>query len=89
MPKLVFAASVPAIDWNTRSTGTPCPISCNVVVTWVSSHDLFRRIEYGLVASSLAALVTFAIALRSRLRAGATPSHQSIMEAVIDMPFET
>jgi len=60
-----------------------------VVVTWVSSHDLFRRIEYGLVASSLAALVTFAIALRSRLRAGATPSHQSIMEAVIDMPFET
>jgi O-antigen/teichoic acid export membrane protein len=60
-----------------------------VLVTWLSSNDLFRRIEFGLVASSLASLVTFAIALRSRLRAGATPSHQSIMEAVIDMPFET
>jgi O-antigen/teichoic acid export membrane protein len=60
-----------------------------ILVTWLSSHDLFHRIEYGLVASSLAALVTFSFALRARLRAGATPSAQSIMEAVIDMPFES
>lgn len=60
-----------------------------VVVTWVSSDDLFRRIEYGLVASSFAAMVSFAISLRSRLRAGVTPSHQSIMEAIIDMPLES
>ena len=60
-----------------------------VVVTWVSSDDLFRRIEYGLVASSFAAMVSFAVSLRARLRAGVTPSHQSVMEAIIDMPFES
>src|SRR5215212_7468833 len=32
-PKLRLAASVPAIDWNTRSTGAPCPINPSVVVT--------------------------------------------------------
>ena len=60
-----------------------------VLVTWLSVHDLFRRIEYGLVASSLAALLTFSVALKSRLRSGAEPSEQSIMEAMIDMPFES
>jgi hypothetical protein len=60
-----------------------------VLVTWLSSDDLFRRIEFGLVASSLAALVSFALSLRARLNAGHTPSHESMMEAIIDMPFET
>ena len=39
MPKLRFAASVPAIDWNTRSTGAPCSIAWIWLVTWVSTHD--------------------------------------------------
>jgi O-antigen/teichoic acid export membrane protein len=60
-----------------------------ILVTWLSSDDLFRRIEYGLVASSVAALIAFAISLRARLRAGVTPSDQSMMEAIIDMPFES
>ena len=38
MPKLVLAASVPAIDWNTRSTGAPGAISASVVVTWASTQ---------------------------------------------------
>lgn len=59
-----------------------------VTVTWLSSDDLFRRIEYGLVASSASALAAFALALRSRLRKGATPTAESMMEAIIDMPFE-
>jgi hypothetical protein len=28
MPKPLLAASVPATDWNTRSTGAPRSISC-------------------------------------------------------------
>jgi O-antigen/teichoic acid export membrane protein len=60
-----------------------------VLVTWLSSDDLFRRIEFGLVASSFAAMVAFAVSLRARLRAGVTPSDQSMMEAIIDMPFES
>ena len=59
-----------------------------VLTTWLSSDDLFRRIEYGLVASSVGALIAFAIALRARLRSGATPTSESMMEAIIDMPFE-
>ncbi|HSL75150.1 MAG TPA: lipid II flippase MurJ [Ilumatobacteraceae bacterium] len=60
-----------------------------VLGTWLSSDEVFRRIEIGLVVSSLAALFTFALALRHRLRVGATPSHESVIEAITDMPFET
>lgn len=59
-----------------------------VLVTWLSSDDLFRRIEFGLVASSFAAMVSFAISLRAKLRAGVTPTQESMMEAIIDMPLE-
>ena len=59
-----------------------------VLVTWLSSDDLFRRIEFGLVASSFAAMASFAISLRAKLRAGATPTPSSMMEAILDMPLE-
>jgi O-antigen/teichoic acid export membrane protein len=57
--------------------------------TWLSADDVFRRIEIGLLISSTAALITFALALRSRLRSGAVPDQGSMMEAITDMPFET
>ncbi len=60
-----------------------------VLGTWLSSDDVFRRIEIGLVVSSMAALVAFALALRHRLRVGAVPDHGSMMEAITDMPFES
>jgi len=52
-----------------------------IVVTWLSSDELFRRIEYGLLLSSIAALVTFAIALRQRLASGVVPDQGSVIEA--------
>jgi O-antigen/teichoic acid export membrane protein len=58
-----------------------------VVVTWLSSDELFRRVELGLVASSFASLCVFAAALRSRLRSGDVPSGESVMEAITDMPL--
>lgn len=60
-----------------------------VLVTWLSSDDLFRRIEYGLVASSAAALLSFGVSLRAKLRSGVTPTADSMMDAIIDMPFES
>ena len=33
MPKLLLAASLPAMDWKTRSTGAPCSMARKVVVT--------------------------------------------------------
>jgi O-antigen/teichoic acid export membrane protein len=59
------------------------------LVTWLSSDELSRRIELGLVASSFASLCALALALRSRLRSGDVPSGQSVMEAITDMPLET
>ena len=57
--------------------------------TWLSSDLLFRRIEIGLVLSSIASLVCFAFALRHKLAAGVGPTPGSMMDAIIDMPFES
>lgn len=57
-----------------------------VFVTWLSSDLLFRRIEFGLLASSTAAAAFFALALRARLRSGAEPDADSFLEAITDHP---
>ncbi|MEO6651220.1 MAG: hypothetical protein ABIP17_01010 [Ilumatobacteraceae bacterium] len=56
--------------------------------TWLSSDLLFRRIEIGLLLSSIAALACFSAALRHKLRLGATPTPDSVMDAITDMPME-
>jgi O-antigen/teichoic acid export membrane protein len=89
MLALALAQAVLALNGHALvALGWSCGMAAFVVVTWLSSDDLFRRIEYGLVASSAAALVTFAVALRLRLRAGATLTQAGIVEAVIDVPFD-
>lgn len=60
-----------------------------LLTTWLSSDELFRRVELGLLASSVAALVGFAVALRARLATGAVPDRDSVMDAITDMPFES
>jgi len=37
----------------------------------------------------VAALIAFSVALRFKLRVGVEPSHGSMMDALIDMPFES
>jgi O-antigen/teichoic acid export membrane protein len=56
--------------------------------TWLSSDLLFRRIEIGLVLSSISALTVFALSLRHLLVSGARPTHGSVMEAITDLPLE-
>ncbi len=56
--------------------------------TWLSSDLLFRRIEIGLLTSSVAALACFSIALRHKLRLGTRPTPDSVMDAITDMPIE-
>jgi O-antigen/teichoic acid export membrane protein len=60
-----------------------------LLATWLSSDDLFTRVEIGLVASSVAAFLTFAICLRYKLASGVVPDDQSILEAITDMPLES
>lgn len=57
--------------------------------TWLIQGEVFRRVELGLLIGSSMAMVVFALALRNRLRSGAVPDEQSVMEALTDMPFET
>jgi hypothetical protein len=60
-----------------------------LLTTWLASDELFRRVELGLLASSIAAMSTFAVALRFKLASGAEPDHGSVIEAITDMPFES
>ena len=60
-----------------------------VVVTWLSSANLYLRVELGLVSSSLAALLAFTVALRAKLRSGQLPSGETMMDAISNMPLET
>ena len=57
-------------------------------VTAVAGHDLFQRVEIGLLAGSAAAMVSFLIALRVRLRAGVPATEESMIQAIVDLPIE-
>lgn len=59
-----------------------------LVVTAVSSDDLFLRVELGLIAGSLSACAVFIHALRSLIAAGAVPDAESLLDGVMDSPFE-
>ena len=59
-----------------------------LVTVWLSSDDLFRRIEFGLLAASIAALATFTVSLQYKLRTGAEADQDSMMDAITDRPFE-
>ena len=60
-----------------------------LLTTWLATGEIFRRIEIGLLVSSLAALTSFAVSLRYKLNAGAKADPGSMMDAITDMPFET
>jgi hypothetical protein len=56
--------------------------------TWLASDELYTRVEIGLVASSMVALLVFALSLRQLLNDGATISVDSLSDALSDRPFE-
>ena len=60
-----------------------------LLATWLSSDQLFRRVEIGLLASSAAAMASFGLALRHKLAQNVRPDRESVLEAITDMPFES
>ena len=56
---------------------------------WIAGDQLFRRIEIALLASSIASMIAFGIALRSKLAIGVVPSGASVIEAITSRPLET
>jgi O-antigen/teichoic acid export membrane protein len=59
-----------------------------VVVTAIAGTELLLRVEIGLVAGSLAALIFMATALLIALHEGETPDLDSLVEALHEMPLE-
>src|SRR5437868_6269874 len=73
-PKLLFAASVPAMDWKTRSTGAPASMARIVVVTCESTHDCVG-IAYFSIRSAI--ICTSDVVAATLSVAGLTPIHAS------------
>lgn len=71
------------------ASGWGIGVATFVLATYWGGEDVFRRVEIGLLASSIAAMTSFAIVLRYKLQSGATPDQGSIMDAITDMPFES
>jgi O-antigen/teichoic acid export membrane protein len=90
MVALALAQAVIALKGHALvSLGWAAGVVAFLLGTWLSSDDLFRRVEIGLLLASVASVLVFAAALRHRLHLGARPDEDSMMEAITDMPLET
>jgi O-antigen/teichoic acid export membrane protein len=69
--------------------GWGCGVIAFLLGTWLSSDDLFRRIELGLLISSITSMVAFMISLKYKMSTDVVPDQDSIMDAITDMPFES
>lgn len=89
MIALTFAQAVIALHGHALvAIGWLAGMITFALVTFLSSHDLFLRVELGLVSSSVIAVVVFSAALSYRLRIGVPPDAASLLEAAADMPYE-
>jgi O-antigen/teichoic acid export membrane protein len=90
MVALALAQAVIALKGHALvSLGWAVGVVAFLLATWLSSDDVFRRVEIGLLVSSVAAMTAFALALRYKLASGAVPDDGSMYEAITDMPLET
>ena len=89
MVALALAQAIIALKGHSLvARGWVCGAVALGIGTWVSSDDVFRRVEIGVLASSIAAMAFFALALRYKLASGARPDEESVMEALADSPLE-
>ena len=90
MMALAMAQAVIALKGHAFvSVGWLAGVVAFVLATWLSSDDLFRRVEIGLLVSSIVAMIAFGLALRQRLGSGVVPDEGSVIEALTDQPLET
>jgi O-antigen/teichoic acid export membrane protein len=89
MVALATAQAVIALNGHARvGLGWLLGMVTFVGCTWLASDDLYTRVEIGLVASSVVALLVFAHSLRELLKEGALISSDSLSDALSDRPFE-
>lgn len=89
MIALATSQAVIALHGHSRvALGWVTGMTTFVLVTWLSSNDLYLRVELGLTTSSAAAFIVFALALKSRLKSGQTIDEESMIEAFSERPLE-
>ncbi len=89
MMALALAQAVIALKGHPLvALGWVCGAIALALGVWLSSDDVFRRVEIGVLVSSIAAMSFFAIALRYKLASGARPDDGSVLQAFTDMPLE-
>jgi O-antigen/teichoic acid export membrane protein len=59
-----------------------------VLIAWLSSNDLYLRVELALVGSSLIAIVVFVVALRKLMASDAIFDPESILDAFAERPLD-
>lgn len=90
MVALALAQGVIALKGHSLvAAGWGTAMAALVLGVWLGGDDVFRRVEIGLIVSSITAAVFFALALRQRLRSGVRPDAGSVLVATTNMPFET
>jgi O-antigen/teichoic acid export membrane protein len=89
MLALAIAQAVIALSGHARvALGWCAGFVTFVVVAWLSSNDLYLRVELALVASSLVSLAIFVASLKQKMSGNAVFDDASIIDALAERPLE-
>jgi hypothetical protein len=89
MLALALAQAVIALSGHARvAVGWCVGFVTFAVVAWLSSNDLYLRVELALVASSLVSLAIFIVSLKQRMFGDAMFDDASIIDALAERPLE-
>jgi O-antigen/teichoic acid export membrane protein len=89
MLALAIAQAVIALSGHARvALGWCAGFVTFVVVAWLSSNDLYLRVELALVASSLVSLAIFVASLKQKMSGNAVFDDASITDALAERPLE-
>jgi hypothetical protein len=89
MLALAIAQAVIALNGHARvAVGWCAGFATFVMVAWLSSNDLYLRVELALVASSLVSLAIFITSLKQKMAGNAVFDDASIIDAFAERPLE-
>ena len=89
MLALAIAQAVIALSGHARvALGWCAGFGTFVVVAWLSSNDLYLRVELALVASSLVSLAIFVASLKQKMSGNAVFDDASISDVLAERPLE-
>jgi hypothetical protein len=89
MLALAIAQAVIALSGHARvAIGWCAGFVAFALVAWLSSNDLYLRVELALVASSLVSLAIFVVSLTQKMSGNAVFDDASIIDAFAERPLD-